>query len=695
MATPTPPLTQAEIDALNRELDLLNDKIDSIATSFSKDISSSLAKTSEGIGGLVSSLEKSEDITKKLTSSFKKYGEESRKNSLEQLSSQSKINDLTEQLKQKYDKKLKLDLAAEKVRLRELQTQEQLNEKVLEYLKVLEQHNEAAKAATEEKKKQNKLQDGLNLGMKAFSALGLGSLVTIEGLMKAFFDTDNAITQMGKSLGVSKEIVQGMKDEMYAYSRASNDSFVNVGRLLKAQEGLTEQLGIAVDFGNEERETFARLTEITGLSADEAGKLATFSAATGKSTKSYVSDLRVASMEASRANKIHISDKELLSTVSKLSAGILTKFQGNPKAIAAAVVEAKKLGTNLETVNKIGDSLLDWESSIENELEAELITGKKINLERAREAALSGNQLDLTREIADQVGTLSDYQNMNVIAQSSLAKAFGLSRDEMSEMLMKQEAINKYGDKAADLNKEQLEDMERRKMTAEQYLAYTENQRSTQEKFNDLITKMQDIMVSIAAGPLGTIMKGFSWILEQAWLIYPIITAIGLIMAGNLVSGVMAFGKGLMAAIAPATELAAVETEAAIASTTAAEATSFGAATLWIVGGLAAVAGAMAGYALSSKKSMKDGVMGPSGKVLYSGAEGAISLGANDTVVAGTNLGGGGGDNNALLAAINDLHSTMKTKSNDIYMDSQKVGTQVGRQTSTGTQQSINSYKLA
>ena len=87
----------------------------------------------------------------------------------------------------------------------------------------------------------------------------------------------------------------GMRKEMQAYASASGDAFVTGERLAKAQEGLTEQLGIAVDFGNEERETFARLTEITGLSADEAGKLATFSAATGKSTRAYVSDLRVAS----------------------------------------------------------------------------------------------------------------------------------------------------------------------------------------------------------------------------------------------------------------------------------------------------------------------------------------------------------------------------------------------------------------
>ncbi len=38
-----------------------------------------------------------------------------------------------------------------------------------------------------------------------------------------------------------------------------------------------------------------------------------------------------------------------------------------------------------------GESLLNFETSIENELKAELITGKQLNLERARAAALTGD----------------------------------------------------------------------------------------------------------------------------------------------------------------------------------------------------------------------------------------------------------------------------------------------------------------
>ena len=174
-----------------------------------------------------------------------------------------------------------------------------------------------------------------------------------------------------------------------------------------------------------------------------------------------------------------------------LSTATLANFKGNPKAIAEAVTQTKLLGTTLEQTKAQAESLLNFESSIENELKAELLTGKQINLEKARYAALTGNQLDLTREIASQVGTLNEYENMNVLAQKSLAEAFGLSRDEMSEMLLKQEAINKYGDKAAELNAQELENLEKSGKSLEQYLTDQNEQVTAQEKFNTLIENLQ------------------------------------------------------------------------------------------------------------------------------------------------------------------------------------------------------------
>jgi hypothetical protein len=99
---------------------------------------------------------------------------------------------------------------------------------------------------------------------------------------------------------------------------------------------------------------------------------------------------------------------------------------------------------------------------------------------------------------------------MNVLAQQSLAEAFGMSRDEMSEMLMKQEAINQYGEEAGQLNKEQLEEMKRKGLSASEYIQQQEQQRAAQDKFNDAMTKLQDIIGNLVAGPVGQLLDALA-----------------------------------------------------------------------------------------------------------------------------------------------------------------------------------------
>ena len=354
----------------------------------------------------------------------------------------------------------------------------------------------------------------LQIGLKGASVLAKGFIENIKSpeaiitfLGKAILNANEQTVALGKSLGVSKNQTIGIREEFVKYSAYADDTFVNTNRLLKAQSELSDQLGIAVQFSGKEAENFARLTELSGLSVDEAGRLAKASAAVGQEVGDYTDTIREAATYAQRTTKTHFSSKQILQDVSKLSAGILVKFQGNPKAIAEAVVQAKKLGTNLETIDKIGESLLNFESSIESELKAELITGKQLNMEKARYAALTGDQLTLTKEIASQVGTLNDFENMNVIAQQSLAQAFGLSRSELADMLIQQEAINKYGSEAAKLNKDQVKDFEKQKesrkgLTLKEYLKEQEQQVTIQDKFNNAILKLQDLIGNLVGGPL-------------------------------------------------------------------------------------------------------------------------------------------------------------------------------------------------
>ena len=63
----------------------------------------------------------------------------------------------------------------------------------------------------------------------------------------------------------------------------------------------------------------------------------------------------------------------------------------------------------MSQLENIAGGLLDFESSIENELSAELLTGKDLNLERARGLALNNDMAGMAEEINNQIGSSADY----------------------------------------------------------------------------------------------------------------------------------------------------------------------------------------------------------------------------------------------------------------------------------------------
>jgi hypothetical protein len=82
--------------------------------------------------------------------------------------------------------------------------------------------------------------------------------------------------------------------------------------------------------------------------------------------------------------------------------------------------------------------------------------------------------------------------------------------------------------------------------------------------------------------------------------------------------------------------------------------------------------------------------------------EGAVALNNNDTLVAGTNLGGGRGnstDLSPLASAINDLHSTVResaSKPSVAYIQGERpFASNLGRQSQLFTSGMQNQSKLA
>ena len=337
---------------------------------------------------------------------------------------------------------------------------------------------------------------------------GLGSLVgdfnimelSAEGiaayLINAGFKADEQITKLARSLNQTKIQALGTRYEMSAIANSSGDAFITTDKLLESTAKLGQQLGIAQTFSADLTKEFTVLTGKMGLSEEAAGGLAKLTVATGKNAKSITNEALGAAQTLQAQAGIQLDNKQILEEAGKVSGQLLANFKGNPTAIAAAVTQVKLLGTSLEQTKKQSESLLDFQSSIENELKAELITGQQLNLERARALSLSGDQAGVAKELANQNMNFNKFSQMNVLAQKDFAAALGLSADELSDQLLKQQYLGKSTKEVAALAGEEV---------ANRLQALT-----AQDKFNNAVIKLQDILVRIVDGPIGILLDGLA-----------------------------------------------------------------------------------------------------------------------------------------------------------------------------------------
>ena len=102
--------------------------------------------------------------------------------------------------------------------------------------------------------------------------------------------------------------------------------------------------------------------------------------------------------------------------------------------IAEAAIAAGKLGVSMSQISGIADNLLDFESSINAELQLGAMLGKNINLDKARALAYEGDLGGMVRETLSSLGGIDEFNKMDVFAKREVANLLGVSADEFQKM---------------------------------------------------------------------------------------------------------------------------------------------------------------------------------------------------------------------------------------------------------------------
>jgi hypothetical protein len=471
-------------------------------------------------------------------------------------------------------------------------------------------------------------------------AKAFGPAAIILELVQAFFKLDSLAGDTAKSMGISYSQATQLNSEFNSIANRSNNIFVTTKGINESFNQINTALGTNGKLSEELLVTQTELVKQAFYSVEAATMLSKLSLATGKPAKEITTQFLGQAKALNLVNGTAINEKQLLESISKVSKATLATFAAQPGKLAEAAYEAKKLGLELNQIEAIQSSLLDIESSIAAEFEAEVITGKQLNLERARYFALTNDLAGLSKELSDQGITQAQFSKMTVIEQEAIAKAMGMSKDIMGGMLMEQAAISALSSIDGKNAKEKYDNAVKlygvekaNQMLGDDTLAQQMQSASIQERLVQTVEKLKEAFVSIAE-PLMNIISPIVNILS------PVLSGISQIV-GYIVEGF----KTLLPVLVPIAGILAVMYARTIALAIASAAKS----AFQALGGIPIVGPALAlaaiGYAASkikqdSKPQSVGDISSPaSGKTQVSTKEGGLfELSKNDDLVAAPGL---------------------------------------------------------
>ena len=342
-------------------------------------------------------------------------------------------------------------------------------------------------------------------------------------LGKAMFSINSQVVDISKNLGTSYSESQGIRKEFSAIALSSEDTFYNTTRLTKAFSEYVTLLGFAGKLNAENVKAFSSLTERVGIASESAARLQFFAESFGKDLREQSETQAGITSQVGSQYGIQLNQKQILEAVGKSSAYTLVQFGGSVERLTEATAQAKALGMTLDQVNSIAGKLLNFESSITSELKAELLLGKDINLEKARLAALNNDQKTLMEEMNREIGTFSDFTNLNRFQQEAYADALGMSANEMSDMLLMEQFRTVNAQQFAALNGEEA--LERAEML------------TTQQRFNDAMLKLQGVVADLVEGPLGAMAELLGSIAGNSMMLGTVLGALAVSQLPKLIKG--------------------------------------------------------------------------------------------------------------------------------------------------------------
>jgi hypothetical protein len=457
-----------------------------------------------------------------------------------------------------------------------------------------------------------KMNSAVDAADSAFAGMGstikdfvTNPIVGIIGLVTAFGAAIDGIGEKFGAIGVTK-----YKEDLMD----SRKEFVNMGMeaddAYTAVQGLTGQFSIGTKAAIEMADSVGDIAKSLGISIDTSAQLLGYFTEVQGYSEQTGKDLIKSVASLAEANDV--APNAVLEDIAA-NAELFAKFaQDGGVGLSRAAIQAKKLGISLSVVGDVAEGLLDFQNSLNAEMQASVIIGRNLNLQKARELSLTGDMEGLQNEILNIIGDEAEWNEMNFYQRQAMAKALNMNITDLDKMIRKEKEQVTLAGKLADQDLSKMIPEESisavAEIIADMKVFGMELMEEFGEPFMEGIKDLVPHIKSILEGLMGWI----QWLGEGPGIM-------------NVIMGIM---SGMLA---KSVAMMAIQ----FALTYAKGASNLGVGTLVALAAMPFVIGGLVASIVGMSKSAGDMFSPANGKTTVSTKEGGLfSLSKNDDLVA-------------------------------------------------------------
>jgi hypothetical protein len=272
------------------------------------------------------------------------------------------------------------------------------------------------------------------------SAAGwLAAIIALAGnALERFLEWDAAAAKFRINMGLTRDAANGLRSMV----EKTTIGLMRVGVVIQdtylALQALGEQMGGVHNVSQKLLQTTALFKAQLGVAEDITGDFMRQMAAISNSSMQAQESTAFIAHSLSEAAGVNLG--KVMSDISKMSGTTVTMVSRLPGIILRTAIEARRLNTSINEMANASRQLLNFSESVNAEMEASVLLGHSVNLQRARELAYRRDIEGSTKEIL-RLSKQVNFETLDPFQAEAFARATGRSVDELMKMLQAEKQI--------------------------------------------------------------------------------------------------------------------------------------------------------------------------------------------------------------------------------------------------------------